>query len=367
MRVLVAMSGGVDSSVAAALLVEAGHQVVGATMRLWGGESDSGCCAVSDVEDARRVAAQLGIAHHVFNFSDDFERDVVEPYVAAHATFRTPNPCIECNRRIKFDRFFRRALRLGFDFVATGHHARISSGVGGTWELRRGADRAKDQSYVLAMLGQEVLSRLLLPVGEMTKDEVRRLAAGMGLRTAAKPDSQDVCFVNSTEGREGFLARRISLTPGKVVEASTGEVVGSVGALELLTIGQRRNLPVQRDGGRRYVVALDPSTATCVVGGLEDTFVGEVALEEVCWVDGPAVDGEEVEAQTSAHGEPVPAVWSAEGARVVFCRPTRRVAPGQTVALYRGDTVLGCGVATIAAHAERRRQKEMQNATTQPR
>src|SRR5437016_7417339 len=162
------MSGGVDSSVAAALLRDAGHDVLGATMKLWGGPSDSGCCSVADVEDARRVAQQLGIAHHVFNFTADFDARVVEPYVAAHGAGLTPNPCIECNRHLKFDRFLRRARQLGFDAVATGHHARVAR-ESGEWRLRRGADAAKDQSYVLYVLGQRQLERCLFPVGELTK------------------------------------------------------------------------------------------------------------------------------------------------------------------------------------------------------
>ncbi len=169
MRVLVAMSGGVDSSVAAALLVEQGHEVVGATLKLWGGPSDSGCCSVADVEDARRVAQQLGIAHHVFNLTEEFDRKVVAPYVGEHARGRTPNPCIECNRSLKFDRLLHRADRLGFERLATGHHARVRRELGGGHTLRRGADAAKDQSYVLSMLGQEALARVLFPVGDMTK------------------------------------------------------------------------------------------------------------------------------------------------------------------------------------------------------
>ncbi|MCH2423992.1 MAG: asparagine synthase-related protein, partial [Acidimicrobiales bacterium] len=190
--VMVAMSGGVDSSVAAALLLEAGHEVIGVTLRLWGGESDSGCCAVSDVDDARRVADALGIDHHVFNLGDDFDRDVVGPYVDDHAAGRTPNPCIECNRYIKFGRLWQRAQALGFNRLATGHHARVVVRSDGVRRIARATDPAKDQSYVLHMLGQDVLAGLLLPVGELAKAEVRRRAAAFGLRIADKPDSQDV-------------------------------------------------------------------------------------------------------------------------------------------------------------------------------
>ena len=224
-RALVAMSGGVDSSVAAALLLGQGHEVVGATMKLWGGPSDSGCCSVADVEDARRVCQQLGIAHHVFNFTYEFERDVVAPYVSAHAQARTPNPCISCNAHLKFDRFLERARLLGFDAIATGHHARVSH-EGGAWQLRRGCDSAKDQSYVLYMLGQAQLAELRLPIGELTKPQVRQLAAQTGLRTATKPDSQDVCFISKTGGRESFLGARIPVSPGRLV-ATTGEDLGA--------------------------------------------------------------------------------------------------------------------------------------------
>ncbi|HYF46743.1 MAG TPA: tRNA 2-thiouridine(34) synthase MnmA, partial [Acidimicrobiales bacterium] len=241
MKVLVAMSGGVDSSVAAALLVEEGHQVVGVTLRLWGGESDTGCCSVADVEDARRVAQQLDIDHHVFNFGADFEQHVVAPYVEAHAAGRTPNPCIECNRHVKFDRLLRRADDLGFDAVATGHHARIVRAPTGGLRVARGADRAKDQSYVLAMLRSAELERIVFPVGDRTKPEVRAVADRLELRTATKPDSQDVCFITSTGGRSEFLGRRISFRPATVRDTS-GAVVGRVDSVELVTVGQRKGL-----------------------------------------------------------------------------------------------------------------------------
>jgi tRNA-specific 2-thiouridylase len=343
-NVLVAMSGGVDSSVAAALLLEAGHAVTGATMKLWGGPSDSGCCSVADVDDARRVAQQLGIDHFTFGFSDDFELDVVAPYVAAHAAGRTPNPCIECNRHLKFDRFLRRADALGFDAIATGHHARVTR-EGGRHHLRRGVDRAKDQSYVLHVLGQGALSRTLLPVGELSKGEVRARAAAWGLRTAAKPDSQDVCFISATGGRAAFLGPRLPLVPGTVVDGD-GAVVGSVPAVQLVTVGQRRGLGLPGGGPARFATAVDVGAATVTVGGAADLLVDEVAVDHVGWV-GEAVEGE-VEAQVSAHGTPRRGRWAPTGADAGVLRlaaPAPRVAPGQSVVLYDGDEVLGGGTA----------------------
>jgi tRNA-uridine 2-sulfurtransferase len=357
------MSGGVDSSVAAALLLEQGHEVVGATMKLWGGPSDSGCCSVADVEDASRVCQQLGIAHHVFNFTSEFERDVVAPYVAAHAEARTPNPCIACNSHLKFDRFLERARLLGFDFMATGHHARVSR-CGGEWELRRGRDAAKDQSYVLYMLGQDQLEQVRLPIGELTKADVRALAAGMSLRTAAKPDSQDVCFISRDGGRERFLAERIQVRPGRLVSKS-GDELGQVDALELVTIGQRRGLGLSAPSpeGRRYVVEVDLSERTATVGDLTDLLVEPIRVAGMRWVAAPAPAGARVQAQLSAHGRPVWGRWepgvgpagagleepARDGGEVVLDEPARRAAPGQAVVLYRpgpdGDIVLGGGTA----------------------
>jgi len=338
MRVLAAMSGGVDSSVAAALLLERGHDVVGVTLKLWGGASDSGCCSVADVEDARRVAQQLGIDHWVFSFTDDFEARVVEPYVAAHAAGRTPNPCIECNRHLKFGRLLARASQLGFDALATGHHARVTSD-GGRARLVRGIDDAKDQSYVLHMLGPAELARCRFPVGELTKVEVRERARSLGLRTADKPDSQDVCFVTATGGRSAFLGPRIDLHPGRVVDTS-GTEVGRVDAVELVTVGQRRGMG---GGGaqRRYALSVDPVSATVVAGGADDLLTDRVELTDVAWHVGP-VSGA-IAAQCSAHGRAVSA--EVDGSTVRFAEPHRRVAPGQSVVFYTGDEVVGAGTA----------------------
>jgi tRNA-specific 2-thiouridylase len=335
MRVLAALSGGVDSSVAAALLLEEGHDVVGVTMKLWGGESDTGCCAVSDVEDARRAAAQLGVEHHVFNFGEEFERHVVDPYVADHLAGRTPNPCVECNRHLKFDALLRRAEVLGFDAVATGHHARVVTSTDGHRYVARGADSAKDQSYVLHPLRSEQLERVRLPVGRHTKAEVRRIAAELGLRTAAKPDSQDVCFVTRSAGRGAFLAQRAELRPGVVVDEE-GRVLGDVEAVELVTIGQRRGLELAGGSGRRFVLDVDVDTATVTVGPPERLLRDEVRVDGVVWAGEP-VEGR-VRAQTSAHGEPAAADVRLDADGTVTVRweePRRRVAPGQSVVLYR--------------------------------
>ena len=350
MKVLVAMSGGVDSSVAAARLLAGGHEVVGVTMKLWGGQSDTGCCSVSDVDDARRVAQQLGVPHHVWNFGDEFEAQVVAPYVDAHRRGVTPNPCVECNRHLKFDRLLRRADAVGFDAVATGHHARVVALPDGSRRLARGADPAKDQSYVLYVLGQAELARTLLPVGDMTKDAVRAEAAALGLRTADKPDSQDVCFVTSAAGREGFLGSRIPLRPGRVVDA-TGAEVGRVEAVELVTVGQRRGLGLAGGGAPRYAVDVDVTSATVRVGAEDELLSDRVVLDRLVWADGPVAGS--MHAQCSAHGAPhaatvglAPAEDGAGRVEVRFAAPHRRVAAGQSVVLYEGDEVVGGGVVT---------------------
>ncbi len=349
------MSGGVDSSVAAAMLVDAGHDVVGATMKLWGGPSDSGCCSVGDTDDARRVADQLGITHRVFNFSTEFDRHVVDPYVEAHAAGLTPNPCVACNRHLKFDRFAQRADQLGFDAIATGHHARVTAhGPDGPWRLRRGADSAKDQSYVLHMLDQSQLSRLLLPVGEITKPEVRRRAEDRRLRTATKPDSQDVCFISRSGGREEFLGQRIPLHAGRVVDGD-GVTVGTVASVELVTVGQRRALGnpggTLLPGERRYAVDIDLEAAVVTVGPLERLMTGDIPLHAVSWTDTPPSPALPLMVQLSAHGRPAPGRWVPDGdapserGRVVLDEAARRVSPGQSVVMYSGDVVLGGGTA----------------------
>ena len=340
MRVLVAMSGGVDSSVAAARLLAAGHDVTGVTLKLWGGDSDSGCCSVADVEDARRVAAQLGIDHYVFNFADDFSAAVVDPYVDAHAAGRTPNPCVECNRSIKFGRLLERAEATGFDAVATGHHARVVAVLGG-YRLARGRDLGKDQSYVLYMLAEPQLARLLLPVGEMTKAQVRAEAAALGLRTADKPESMEVCFI-TRGGRERFLADRGVLRAGEIVDPA-GRVVGHHDGAAAFTIGQRRGLGVAA-GERRYVLDIDPARAEVTVGPYEALLRPHTELDGLTFVAGAAPGPDEpLAVQVRAHATPVEG--RLDGDTVRFARPQPRVAPGQVVALYREDVLVGGGIA----------------------
>jgi tRNA-specific 2-thiouridylase len=339
-QVLVAMSGGVDSSVAAALMTDAGHQVMGVTLKLWSGPNgeapSAGCCTVSDAEDARRVAAQLDIPYYVLDHTEDFRDGVVDKFVADYATGRTPNPCIECNRTVKFDRLLRRLDDFECDVLVTGHHAR-SREVEGVWQLLRGADAAKDQSYVLSMLTQRELSRTRFPVGELTKKQVRQVASGMGMRTAHKAESMDICFVGQRDYR-GFL-RDVApevFAAGAVVD-SDGREIGSHDGIAGFTVGQRRGLGVAV-GEPRFVIRIESGSATVVVGSRDELAVRSVALDQITWSRGSGGDGPVV-AQYRAHGEAIPA-WI-EDTTLTFDRPQEAVSPGQTVAFYEGEVVLG--------------------------
>jgi len=338
-RLLAAMSGGVDSAVAAARAVSAGHDVTGVHLALTSGAAGSGCCTPEDARDARRTADVLGIPFYVWDLAERFSAEVVEDFAAEYAAGRTPNPCLRCNERIKFAAVLDRALALGFDGVVTGHHARLGpDGV-----LRRSVDPGKDQSYVLGTLTPAQLARAVFPLGDSTKAQVRAEAAARGLAVAAKPDSYDVCFVGAG-GTSGWLRDRLGQQPGPLVEAGTGAVLGSHDGAYAYTVGQRRGLG---GGGatRRYVLAVEPVTRTVTVGPGELLDVRAIEASGSTY-DGPA---RACEAQVRAHGDPVPArvvPMPAGRLRVELEVPVRGVAPGQAVVLYepdpeRGDAVLG--------------------------
>jgi len=340
MRVMVAMSGGVDSSVAASSMVDSGHDVVGVTLKLWSGPDGeaptAGCCTVSDAEDARRVAAQLDIPYYVLDYTEEFRGGVVDGFVDDYVSGRTPNPCIECNRTVKFDRLLNSLDDFDSEILVTGHHAR-SRLEGGLWHLLRGADRAKDQSYVLSMLTQSELSRTRFPVGELTKTQVRARAAEVGLRNAHKPESMDICFVGQRDYR-AFLRDTVptAFQPGPLV-STDGSTIGSHQGVVGFTVGQRRGLGVAV-GEPRFVIRIEPETATVVLGAREDLAVSGVSLRGVTWTSGPP-DSTSVEAQFRSHGEPVPATLHDD--RLIFSHAQEAVAPGQTVAFYSHDRLLG--------------------------
>lgn len=356
MRVLAAMSGGVDSAVAAARAVEAGYDVTGVHLALARNPQTyrtgaRGCCTLEDSRDARRAADVLGIPFYVWDLADRFHADVVDDFVAEYAAGRTPNPCLRCNEKIKFAAVLDRAVALGFDAVVTGHHARL----GADGLLRRSVDAAKDQSYVLAVLTRAQLDRSIFPLGDATKAEVRAEAARRGLAVAEKPDSHDICFIADGDTR-GFLAERLGEAPGDVVDALTGAVVGSHSGAYQYTVGQRRGLRLDRpapDGRPRYVLSITPVTNTVTVGPAEALEVDRVRATRPVWTGGALPSGPiECEVQLRAHGDVVPATVSLAGdaLHAELRRPVRGVAAGQAIVAYRpdpaGDVVLGS--ATIA-------------------
>ncbi|SDC00555.1 tRNA-specific 2-thiouridylase [Geodermatophilus telluris] len=349
MRVLAAMSGGVDSAVAAALAVDAGHDVTGVHLALSPDRQTlrsgaRGCCSVEDAHDARRVADELGIPFYVWDLADRFREDVVEDFVAEYAAGRTPNPCLRCNERIKFTAVLDRAQALGFDAVVTGHHARLADG-----QLRRSVDAAKDQSYVLGVLTAGQLAGARFPLGSMTKERVRAIAAERGFAVATKPDSHDVCFIPDGDTR-GFLTRRLGTAPGPVVDAATGTTVGRHEGTHGFTVGQRRGLGLAVGDQRpRYVLSIEPVTRTVTVGTAELAGVDVVRTGPPTWTGPAPALPLQAEAQLRAHGTPVPCtVEAAAGGGLVLrlTRTERGVAPGQSAVLYapdpvRGDLVLG--------------------------
>jgi tRNA-specific 2-thiouridylase len=361
-QVLVAMSGGVDSSVTAALAVEAGWDVTGVHLKLADTPAHlqvqgKGCCTLADADDARRVASTLGIPFYVWDMAEEFQRAVVDDFAAEYAGGRTPNPCARCNERVKVVGLLARARALGFDALATGHYARVEDG-----RLYRGADAAKDQSYVLYMLGPAELERLRLPLGRLTKPEVRATAARLGLRTAAKPESYDVCFVPDGD-TAGWLERRFGPRPGQVVDTA-GRVLGHHRGAYRYTVGQRRGLGVAAPTPR-YVLRVEPAAGRVVVGDRSNLAIGTVHLERATATDGRSLRPGRAKVRLRAHGAevgcrvvPLDAAgpegpWEPPGSapagrvRLDLDEPVDAVAPGQAGVLYDGDLVLGGG--TVAA------------------
>lgn len=352
MKVLAAMSGGVDSAVAAARAVDAGHEVVGvhlALSRMPGTlrTGSRGCCTVEDAMDARRVADALGIPFYVWDFSERFHGAVVQDFVDEYAAGRTPNPCLRCNERIKFEALLDRAIGLGFDAVVTGHYARVERTPEGP-ELHRAADWAKDQSYVLGVLTAAQLERCWFPLaGTPSKAEVRAEAAERGFLLAQKPDSHDICFIPDGDTR-GFLAERIGAEPGEIVDRD-GAVVGSHDGVHGYTVGQRRGLALgvpSPDGRPRFVLEVKPSTRQLVVGPKEALAVTTIAGSRISHAGAPhprLVDGLDVEVQIRAHADPVPARARMVGDELVVeaAEPLHGVATGQSAVLYLGTRVLG--------------------------
>jgi tRNA-specific 2-thiouridylase len=346
MKVLAAMSGGVDSSVAAALLVEAGHDVVGVTLEEWegSGRSGSGHCGTDGGVSARAVADELGVPHHRLDAGSEFFEAVVEPFGLEYLAGRTPNPCIECNRRIRFGVLLERASELGCEALATGHHARVDAD-GGRYRLRRGRDVDKDQSYVLYTLGQEELGRALFPVGEMTKEAVRERARSLGLSSAERPESQDICFVGYGDYRR-FLELHFPevARPGSIVDGD-GTVLAQHQGIAGFTVGQRRGLGIAV-GEPRYVVGIDAAASTVVVGPRSDLVAAGCRLEGVVFTSGRPPHRRRVDVQVRYRSPAVPAQLEggAEGWAVRFDEGQAAIAPGQAAVLYRGDEVIGGGI-----------------------
>lgn len=350
MRVLAAMSGGVDSAVAAARAVDAGHEVVGVHLALATAPGalrtgSRGCCSREDADDARRAADVLGIPFYVWDFADRFKEDVIDDFVAAYAAGETPNPCLSCNEKIKFSALAEKAMALGFDALATGHYARLDDG-----QLRRAVDDDKDQSYVLAVLTADQLSRALFPVGDSPKDQIRIEAAERGLSVANKPDSHDICFIPTGDTR-AFLGAKIGIRPGAVVDADSGAKLADHEGVHGFTIGQRKGLGIEApavDGKPRYVTNIDAESGTVTVGSAEHLAISTIVATHAIWTSGQApTEAFECVVQVRAHGGLAPAtatpvdVDGEPGIEISLHTPLTGVAKGQAAVLYLPDSTLG--------------------------
>ncbi len=349
-RVLVAMSGGVDSSVAALLLKRAGYEVIGISMQLWDysekldlPETGGSCCSLEDIADARRVAETIGIPHYVLNMEKVFSKEVVEYFVKSYLTGETPNPCVKCNSEIKFNVLIKRALELDATYVATGHYARIIKDAQGRYRLLKGVDSTKDQSYFLFSLTQKTMAHILFPLGELTKREVRSIAKEAGLRVSEKEESQEICFIEDGNYRN-LLKERTALKEGPIVDTK-GNLLGSHTGLFGYTIGQRRGLNIKNGMGPYYVVALDTEKNELVVGTKEELFSEGLLAREVNWITAPPEAPIEAKVRIRYRHNPVDATVIPQGEQAVvrFSIPQRAVTPGQAVVFYKDDEVLGGG------------------------
>lgn len=347
MKALIAMSGGVDSSVAALLTKDCDR--IGCTMRLYDGEEsakqENTCCSLDDVEDARAVCRRMGIPFYVFNFKEAFEANVISRFIDCYRRGMTPNPCIDCNRYMKFERLLDRARELGCDLVVTGHYARVEESDGG-YLLRKGLDPAKDQSYVLYTLTQEQLSHIRFPLGGLSKEEVRRIAAQNGFVNASKPDSQDICFVPDGD-YAAFIERRGVTTPAGDFIAPDGRVLGRHRGIAHYTIGQRKHLGIAL-GEPAYVIGIDPERNTVTLGGNELLFGSMCTVGEFNWISGAAPSAAircAAKTRYRQKEQPCTATVNPDGTvTLAFDSPVRAVTPGQSAVLYDGDVVLGGGV-----------------------
>lgn len=347
-KALIAMSGGVDSSVAAFLMKEAGYDCIGVTMKLYdnediGMDQEKTCCSLSDIEDARSVAVKLGIPYYVFNFKADFKEKVIDPFIDSYRCGMTPNPCIECNRHLKFTQLHQKARELQCDVVVTGHYARITKDEQG-YHLLKGKDAAKDQSYVLYSLTQEQLARTCFPLGEYTKEEIRRMAEEQGFFNAGKKDSQDICFIPDGDYRR-FIEETTGQksTPGNFVDQE-GNVLGIHKGYYCYTIGQRRGLGISAPQSL-YVVEIRPEKNEVVLGSNEDLFHSHLTADHFNWIEQVGPD-EIIKARIRYHQtekEATVRVLEDNRVEVDFLEPQRAITKGQAVVLYRGDAVAGGG------------------------